>query len=111
MTSKAHPHSKMTLFALQTLGKMIKASRIQKNMSQEELAARLNVSRLTVSAIEKGGPKVAIGTFFEAAAIVGIPLLAEDSQRLRDDSKIISNFSSILPKRSGRKRKDLDDAF
>ena len=80
-------------------------------MSQEELAKRLNVSRLTVIAIEKGTATVSIGTVFEAAAIVNIPLLGDDIEQLKSTSSTITNLSSLLPKRGGRKRQELNDEF
>jgi transcriptional regulator with XRE-family HTH domain len=111
MKHEFRPLSKKTLLILQTLGKLIKSARLERNMSQENLAARLNVSRLTIINIEKGAANVSIGTVFEAATIVGIPLLGDDDQQLKENAKTISGISSILPKRGGRKRKELDNDF
>ena len=80
-------------------------------MSQQELALRLHVSRFTLISIEKGSPKVAIGTVFEATNCVGIALLGEDIHELHKRTTIVSNLISILPKRSRRKKEDLDDNF
>jgi transcriptional regulator with XRE-family HTH domain len=103
--------SKKTILIVKMLGKLIKSARLERNMSQSDLAARLNVSRLTIINIEKGEANVSIGTVFEAATIVGIPLLGEDDQHLKANVKTISAISSILPKRGGRKRKELDNDF
>lgn len=111
MKSVIHPISKKTRFVLQILGSMIKSARIELNMSQAELGQRLNISRLTVIAIEKGAPGVSIGTVFEAAFILGIPLLNEDQEELKAYSRIISHFSSLLPKRTRRKVMGVDDDF
>lgn len=110
MKSVYQPISKIAALAVTTLGKFIKAARLERNMSQEELATRLNTSRLTVISIEKGNSKVNIGAYFEAAAILGISLLGEDTQHLKENAKTISSLYSILPKRVGRK-KELDDDF
>lgn len=42
--------------------------------------------------LEKGNPKVAIGIVFEAAAIVGVPLLAEDLEGLQKLGYLLARF-------------------
>lgn len=103
--------SKRTHIVLETLGKMIKSSRLQRNMSQEMLAERLNVSRLTVRAIEKGNAHVSIGSVFEAAAIVNIPLFSEDEQTIKGTNEKLTQLTALLPKRGGRQKKELSDDF
>ncbi|MCF6226734.1 MAG: helix-turn-helix transcriptional regulator [Xanthomonadales bacterium] len=103
--------SNHTLRAVALLATMIKAARKQRNMSQAALAERLGVSLLTVRAIEKGNLKVAVGTVFEAAAIVGIPLLAKNQRELDQLTKSLAALTTILPQRSGRKTVIADDDF
>lgn len=103
--------SKITIIALTTLGQMIKSARIERGISQLDLASRLNVSRYTVMSIEKGDPKVSVGVSFEAAYIVGIPLLGDDLNQLNNLSLKWSNLASILPKRVGHPRQELDNDF
>lgn len=93
------------------LAAMIKAARKERNMSQAALAERLGVSLLTVRSIEKGSLKVAIGTVFEAAVILGIPLLAENQRELDKLSKSLAALTTILPQRSGRKAPKANDDF
>lgn len=90
---------------------MIRVSRKERGFSQDNLAERLNVSRYTVIALEKGDPKVGIGIVFEAAYIVGIPLLAEDELTFQKLTKTVSQFNSILPKRIRKKEPPADDDF
>lgn len=97
--------------SLKTLAAMIAAARKERNMSQEELAQRLGVSRVTVRAIENGSASVAVGTVFEAAVTVGIPLLAEDSRDLERVATSIAAITSVLPERARRKPKPADDDF
>ena len=80
-------------------------------MSQSELAQRLGVSRLTVRAIEQGSPTVAVGTVFEAAVIVGIPLLAEDRKELDELATSIAAITRVLPKRGRGENQVVDDDF
>jgi len=96
---------------LKTLGAMIKAARLERGMSQAKLSERLGVSRYTVIALEKGEPKVGVGTVFEAATIVGIPLLASDQRELGKLATTVANLTSILPERGRRKQVALDDDF
>ncbi|MFV2060138.1 MAG: helix-turn-helix domain-containing protein [Gammaproteobacteria bacterium] len=103
--------SKQTQLSLRTLGAMIKAARLEQSFSQADLAHRLNISRYTVMALEKGDPSVAIGTVFEACTIIGIPLLAENTNRLLHLSTTVANFASVLPERSRSAITELDDNF
>jgi transcriptional regulator with XRE-family HTH domain len=90
---------------------MIAAARKERRMSQSELARRLGVSRLTIGAIEKGSPTVAIGTVFEAAVTLGIPLLAEDKKELDGLATSIAAITRVLPKRGRGKKQVVDDDF
>ena len=111
MTKEPLPLSSSTLSVLNTLGAMIKAARLERGMSQAELSRRLGVSRYTVIALEKGDPKVGVGTVFEAATIVGIPLLADDQRALNKLATTVANLTSILPERGRRKKVVLQDDF
>jgi len=111
MTKQPLPLSSSTLSVLNTLGTMIKAARLERGMSQAELSRRLGVSRYTVIALEKGDPKVGVGTVFEAATIVGIPLLANDQRALNKLATTVANLTSILPERGRRKKVALQDDF
>ena len=90
---------------------MIKLARLERGMTQTMLAQRINISRYSVIAIEKGDPKVAVGVVFEAAAIVGVPLLAEDKQGLQKLEHTVASFNALLPKRIRRKNEPIDDKF
>ena len=103
--------SNHTRRTLETLAAMIAAARKERKMSQSELARRLGVSRLTVRAIEKGAPTVALGTVFEAAVIVGIPLLADDPRELDRLATSIAAIARVLPARGRGKNQVVDDDF
>ncbi len=111
MKKEPLPLSSSTLSVLKTLGAMIKAARLERGMSQAELSRRLGVSRYTVIALEKGDPKVCVGTVFEAATIAGIPLLADDQRALSELATTVANLTSILPERGRRKKVALQDDF
>jgi len=92
-----------TKTVLDVLAQLIKGARLERGMSQAELAERIGVSRHTVMSIEKADPKVAIGAVMEAAAIVGVPLLADDTQGLNKLAGTVANLARLLPARSKRK--------
>lgn len=101
-------HTRMTL---KILAAMIAAARKERKMSQSELAQRLGVSRQTVRAIEQGTFTVAIGTVFEAAVTVGIPLLAEDKMEQDRLATSIAALTRVLPKRGRGRSQVVDDDF
>ncbi len=78
-------------------------------MRQTELAERVGVSRHTIMAIEKADPKVAIGAVLEAAAVLGVPLLADDTEGLSKLSSTVASLTTFLPARTKRKRVLNDD--
>lgn len=95
--------------ALGVLGQLIKAARLERGMSQVELAERVGVSRHTIMAIEKSDPRVAIGAVLESAAVLGVPLLAEDTAGLNKLAGTVACLATLLPARSKRKTALNDD--
>jgi len=75
--------SEQTRRLLLELGERIRQSRIESNLSQVELGERIGVTRYTVGALEGGRANVAIGTVFEAALAVGLPLPCQSDPHVR----------------------------
>jgi len=90
---------------------MIKAARLERGMSQLELADRVGVSRHTIMAIEKSDSKVAVGAVLESAAVLGIPILAEDTEGLNKLAGAVANLTQLLPARIRKRKVELDDDF
>ena len=103
--------SNMTKNALQLLGGMIRLSRRQRQWTQAGLAERLGVSRQVVIAIEKGSLTVAIGTVFEAARIVGVPVLSYSDKQINQWQRVLDGFEALLPERIKTKNIEFDDDF
>lgn len=103
--------SRLTRKALMTLGSLIRTARRERAFSQAALAERVGVTRQTIIAIEKGDPNVAIGTLFEAAYILGIPLFSEDSRQLSKWQTVLTEFSALLPKKTRQKKQQVSDDF
>jgi transcriptional regulator with XRE-family HTH domain len=102
-------YSRLTQEALALLGRMIRAGRIERGWSAQELAERAGISRPLLHRIERGDPGSGIGAAFEAATLVGIPLFEQEPGRLGrhiadQDAKL-----RLLPKAVHKKRPIVDD--
>lgn len=82
MTKPTRPYSPTSRKAAELLGLMIRAARLDRNMTAQELAERAGVSRPLLSRVEKGDMTVSLGAVFEIATILGVPLFEEDDERL-----------------------------
>ena len=105
--AKRHSFSPLTIDAAQVLGQRIRLERLEKRWTVEELAERVGVARRTIWSLEKGALSVSLGTAFEAAAIVGVPLFAEDDEGL--NSLMTGLRLAVLP--SSARRRKVDDNF
>lgn len=103
--------SRYALDALRLLGRSIRAARIDRGMSSAELATRTGISRATLSRIERGEPASAIGSVFEAATVVGVPLFEADSTRLRTHLTGIEEKLTLLPKKVRPSSAAIEDEF
>lgn len=98
--------------ALLLLGGLIEEGRIRKGWSRETLAERVGVRVLTIRRVIRGEPGVAIGTYFEAATLLEIPLFGQDSARtLGQELARQRELLALLPARVRRREEPLDDDF
>ena len=56
------------------IGKRIKLARVEKDMSQQELAMRINVAQGTISEYERGTVPITIDRLFEIARVLEKPV-------------------------------------
>jgi transcriptional regulator with XRE-family HTH domain len=59
------------LESLRLLGQRVRLSRLRRNMTQQDLAERMGVGRLTVVSLEKGRPGVSLLTLLKALTVFG----------------------------------------
>ena len=85
--------------AITLLGAAIRAVRVEKGWTQEDLAAAIATTRRTVSNIEKGHPATSIGHVFSAASVLGLPLFDTDSAGLTQQRKTLAHVNALLPAR------------
>lgn len=81
---------------LDELGENIKLARLRRKLSAEQVAERANISRPTLSSIEKGTPTVSIGSYLLVLQVLGLEkdflLLAKDDllgRKLQDAQLVV----------------------
>jgi transcriptional regulator with XRE-family HTH domain len=97
--------------ALSHFATLLRVQRKERNLTLEELADRLGISTPTVRKILEGSPSVAIGSYFEAARILGVPLFDPDSNRFAVTATRTANVESLLPKRVRPREREINDDF
>ena len=110
MPRKQIAFSRYTRTALVLLGRQIQLARKQKGWSETALAERAGIDRSTVSRIESGNPGVAIGTCFEVANLVGVPLFSEDPDVAARELSRSNDMLALLPRKIQPRRR-VDDDF
>lgn len=108
MSRKAHSYSPWTVDAVTVLGRQITVERRQRRWTQANLAERAGISPGTLKAIEKGATNTSIGTVFEVAALLGIPLVGATEGSPRE---LIEARLALLPRRVDTPRGEVDDNF
>ena len=97
--------------ALSHFAALLRVQRKERKLTLSELADRLGVSTPTVRKILEGFPSVAIGSYFEAARILGVPLYDPDPDRFAVTASRTAKLESLLPKRIRPRQQQIDDNF
>ncbi|SEM10404.1 helix-turn-helix domain-containing protein [Halomonas daqiaonensis] len=99
-------------FSLSLFAGLIEEGRLRKGWTRDELADRVGVGIVTLRQVAKGSPRVAIGTYFEAAALVGVSLFTDNLDTLKREHATQRERLTLLPKRARRQPQDpIDDDF
>jgi transcriptional regulator with XRE-family HTH domain len=109
--TRGRTYSRYNLEALDLLAKMIRAGRISRKLTGQELASRAGISRSLLRRIENGDPSCAIGAVFEAAVLAGVTLFEADPARLQHHIATASERLSLLPKAARKSRRVIHDDF
>ena len=107
----ARTYSPQTLDALGLLGAHIAIARRQRRWTHDALAERAGISRQTLHHIERGHPKVAIGTVFEVATLLGVPLFSADATSV---GRLLANAEdrlALLPAHIYETSPEVNDDF
>jgi transcriptional regulator with XRE-family HTH domain len=108
---RAHNTSPYALDAARLLGERIRLARRERRWSQRDLAGRAGITPETVGKVERGSLGVAIGTVFELATLVGVPLFHEDRAGLTADLDRTRDRSALLPQRVRARPREVKDDF
>lgn len=90
-------YAPVTVEAGRLLGSRVRQARRERRWTVAELAERVGVSPVTIRKVEKGDLTVAIGTAFEAAALVGVALFHDDPARRALESEYAAARLAVLP--------------
>jgi transcriptional regulator with XRE-family HTH domain len=113
-------YSRYSLEATALMGQMIRAGRIERKITAEEIASRMGIFRALLQRIEKGDPGCGIGAVFEAAAIAGVPLFETDRgqgtvdldrERISAHRAALGEMLTLLPKTARKPRRAVKDDF
>ncbi len=108
---RTRAYSRQTREAAVLLGHLIRAARIERQMSVQELGERIGASRDLMQRIEHGDPRVGLGVAFEAATIVGVSLFTPEPSRLASERARMEEKLRLLPKAVHKRDSGMSDAF
>ncbi|SDQ78200.1 helix-turn-helix transcriptional regulator [Quadrisphaera sp. DSM 44207] len=111
MAKKRHTFSRPTLDAVHVLGAQVAQARRARGWTAAELAERVGVSPRTITSLERGAPTVALGTAFEAATLLRIPLFGAEGPELAALAHRERQVLALLPRRVHRSREPAHDDF
>lgn len=98
--------------ALAVVGTQITIARTERGWTQAELAARAGISHITASRIESGNPGTAVGTVFQVAHLVGVPIFGiEDRGELARLRRQGEETLALIPARVRTRKSTLDGNF
>ncbi len=108
---KPHAHHPQTLDAIRVLGAQIALARRERRWTAANLAERAGISVITLRKIERGDSSVVIGSVFEVATLLGVPLFTPDHRELRRILVQAEQQLALIPERVRSRHKVISDAF
>jgi transcriptional regulator with XRE-family HTH domain len=103
--------SRSSADALAVLGHQIREARLAKGWTVADTASRLAIDHRTFRAVEQGLPTVAIGTVFNAAALLGVQLFGLDARELAQARRRGEDRLALLPRRVRTRHTSRDDGI
>lgn len=97
--------------AARLLGLQVAQARRERRWPATSLAERAGISPMTLRKVERGDPSVSIGTVFEVATIVGIPLFAPDQRTVQSAIVAATDRLALLPERVRLSPPQVSDDF
>ena len=104
-------YSRYTNEALELLAGRIKATRLERGITTQELSERAGISRGLLRRIENADPACGIGVVFEVATLLNLTLFQSDYDDLLVKNKTLEDKIALLPSRARRTKMKVDDDF
>lgn len=104
-------YSRYALEAMRLLGTAIRVKRIEQQITTQDLADRVGISRGLLRRIEQADPNCSIGVVFEVASILGIPLFHTDYDELIFHRKNMDEKLALLPHEVRQVKIEVKDDF
>jgi transcriptional regulator with XRE-family HTH domain len=111
LAKKTRIYSRYTGEALRLLAGRIKAARLERGMTAQDISERAGISRDLLFRIERADPACGIGVVFEVAALLGLPLFQSGYDGLVAQNKTIEDKLALLPSRARPAKIEVDDDF
>lgn len=111
MKGRVHSVGRTASTAAKVFGNLIAQGRRDRGMTLDQLAEAIGVSPRTVYSIERGEPTVSLGTYFESASVLGIPLFSADKSELTQLLRDGRDRLALLPDRVRTKEIEFDANF
>lgn len=108
---RVRAHTPQAREAARVLGLQVAQARRERGWTAAQLAARANISPVTLRKVERGDPTVALGTALEAATLVGIRLFDADPSELGRIAAHERDRLALLPDRVRLPQREPDDDF
>ncbi len=109
--TRPRPRSPYAIEAAQLLGELISTGRRERRWSQQDLAERAGITARTLGKVEAGDGSVSLGTAFELASLVGVPLFHRDPERLTAELDRARARAALLPSRVRARKGEVKDDF
>lgn len=107
----ARQYLSSTADAAHVFGLQLVSARRQQRRTSTEVAERAGITRVTLSHVEHGEPSVAIGIYFEVAAVLALPLFGAERSELAELAARGEKELALLPRRVRRRVVTVDDNF
>jgi len=85
--------------AARALGAQVTAARRKRRWSAARLAEQAGISVRTLRKVERGDPTVALGTAFDVAVLVGVPLFTRSPSELAILADNLADRAALLGER------------
>jgi len=108
---KPHTYHPQSRDAARVLGSQIAMARRERRWTAANLAERAGISVITLRKIERGDLSVAIGSVFEVATLLGVPLFTSDRRELATARDQAERQLALIPSRVRARSKAVNDAF